>query len=191
MGSFSYNPLKSLFFFHCHLDHFISSCHKFIFTLFLFFFWAKVMIFINGAQQRMQRLLLMHQHKAGFSAVLQNQVSIIEIHPLKHVSFKFRKLNMYKSRSSKFLETFSVVVSVDLCLFLEVNASTRTILVTFFWGLFWGLFPIWRLFWRLFFQKIIAKLKIVSKIVFKQKINLKITFRANSHQNSPGRCVHL
>ena len=79
----------------------------------------KLWFFINGAQQRMQRLLLMHQHKAGFSAVLQNQVSIIEIHPLKHVSFKFRKLNMYKSRSSKFLETFSVVVSVDLCLFLS------------------------------------------------------------------------
>ena len=73
----------------------------------------------------------------------------------------------------------------------KVNASTKTILVTFFWGLFWGLFFIWRLFWRLFIQKIVAKLKIVSKIVFKQKINLKITIWANSHHKSPGRCVHL
>ena len=73
----------------------------------------------------------------------------------------------------------------------KVNASTKTILVTFFWGLFWGLFFIWRLFWRLFIQKIVAKLKIVPKIVFKQKMNLKITLWAKSHQNNHGRCVHL
>ena len=74
---------------------------------------------------------------------------------------------------------------------LKVNASTKTILVTFFWGLFWGLFFSWRLFWRLFIQKIVAKLKIVPKIVSKQKMNLKITLWASSHQCSPGRCVHL
>ena len=85
---------------------------------------------------------------------------------------------------------WKILENLKLSLF-KVNASTRTILVTFFWGLFWGLFPIWRLFWRLFLQKIIARMKIVSKIVFKQKINLKISLWENSHQNSPGRCVHL
>ena len=74
---------------------------------------------------------------------------------------------------------------------VKKSNCARTILLTFFWGLFWGLFFIWRLFWRLFIQKIVAKLKIVPKIVFKQKMNLKITLWANSHQNSPGRCVHL
>ena len=43
----------------------------------------------------------------------------------------------------------------------------------------------------IFFLKIVVKLKIVPKLASKQKINLKVTLWANSHQNSPGRHVHL
>ena len=49
-----------------------------------------------------------------------------------------------------------------------------------------GLFSVWRLFsiWQLFSEEI------VFKIISRWEINLKITLR-KSHQNSPGRCVHL
>ena len=63
--------------------------------------------------------------------------------------------------------------------------------MTFSEGYFEVYFPSGDYFEDYFFQKIIVKLKIVSKIVFKQKINLEITFWANSHQNSPCRCVIL
>ena len=94
--------------------------------------WVKVMGFINGAQQRIQRLLFMHQHKAGFIAILQNQVPTIEIHPSKHVSFKFR--NMCKSRSSNFWKALLKLSCVNLVkckfmLFLS-NFKKRGVTIT-------------------------------------------------------------